>query len=88
VTDSPDNIRSLKPEVDARIIELCEALLERAKRGEFKALIAIYDDGPSCGHDRAGEWNGPKIFWAIETWKHRFLHEAQGHPLTWEDSNG
>lgn len=70
-------LRDASPAPDERVIAVLEKFVALAKAGELRGVIVIADLVESSDSEAAGTWNGPKALWALETWKHRFLHDIQ-----------
>ena len=54
---------------NARVVEALEALLERAKKGEVRGLVALVNVAPCVTFYAAGESTFTDVIAAFEDWK-------------------
>lgn len=73
----PVPIRDASCPADETVVELLERYLALAKAGKLRGVIVLGDMPGESDCDSAGRWDGPKVMWAVECWKHRFLHKIQ-----------
>jgi len=58
---------------DESCIEALEALLERAKRGEIRGVVAFCQEGAEVSHTEAGDWTPRDVFWQTELWRAEYM---------------
>ncbi len=59
------------------VIESLELALKDARSGKARGVLILINTQEGTEHHAAGIWDGPAILWALENWKHRFLHKHQ-----------
>ena len=58
---------------DAGCIEALEHLLERAKAGEIRGVVAFCQEGLNISHTEAGSWEPRDVFWQTELWRAEYM---------------
>lgn len=73
----PRPLRDVSEPPHEGVIDALERMLVLACSGELRGVVILGNTPGSSAYEQAGTWDGPSILWALETWKHRFLHGAQ-----------
>jgi len=60
-------------EPDADCIEALEQLLERARTGDIRGVVAFCQEGQVVTHTEAGNWTARDVFWQTELWRAEYM---------------
>ncbi len=58
------------------VVETLRAMLERAERGELRAVVVLYRTQIAHGSERAGVWNYGELSWTLSREIHKMHREC------------